>query len=53
MIQWIPQDKLGLSRDAIARANAKGIDMTDTDASINDKGKIEVSRGTLPGVDFD
>jgi len=52
-MQWLPRDKLGLSQDAIRSARAKGIDATDEDAIINDKGKIEVFRDTLPGQSFD
>lgn len=47
---WLPRDKLGISQEAIAEAQKRNIDMTDEDARLNEKGKIEVSRPTLPGT---
>jgi hypothetical protein len=49
---WLPRDKLGISEEAVRNARQRGIDITDSDAKIDDKGKIEIFRDTVPGTDF-
>ena len=49
---WLPKDSLGLSSEAVQNARARGIDITDQEADINDKGKLEIYRDTVPGLDF-
>ena len=49
---WLPKDKFGISEEAVRNARQRGIDITDEDAKIDDKGKIEIFRDTIPGTDF-
>jgi hypothetical protein len=50
---WLPRDQLGLSAEQVSKARSHGIDITDEDATIDQKAKIEIQRDTLPGQDFD
>lgn len=50
---WLPRDQLGLSAEQVSKARSHGVDITDEDATVNEKGKIEIQRDTLPGQDFD
>jgi len=49
---WLPRDPLNISQDAVRRARAKGILITDDDATLDNKGKVDISRETVPGEDF-
>jgi len=49
---WLPRDPLNISQDAVRRAKAKGILITDDDATLDNKGKLDISRETVPGEDF-
>ena len=49
---WLPRDNLGISKEAVRNARARGIDITDQDADINEKGKVDIHRDTVPGLDF-
>ncbi|KAK9898454.1 DUF221-domain-containing protein [Cystobasidium minutum MCA 4210] len=50
---WLPRDNLGLSAEQVSKARSHGVDITDEDATMNEKAKIELQRDTLPGQDFD
>lgn len=50
---WIPRDQLGLSAEQVQKARSHGVDITDEDATIDEKAKLEIQRDTLPGRDFD
>lgn len=50
---WLPRDQLGLSAEQVSKARSHGVDITDEDATIDQKAKIEIQRDTLPGQDFD
>jgi hypothetical protein len=49
---WLPNDQLGLSREAVERARRRNVLITDDDATIDEKGKVDISRDTVPGEDF-
>lgn len=49
---WIIHDDLGISSEAVRNARARGVDMTDEDTSINEKGKVKIHTKTLPGLDW-
>ena len=50
---WLPRDQLGLSAEQVSKARSHGVSITDEDATIDEKAKIEIQRDTLPGQDFD
>jgi len=50
---WLPRDQLGLSREAVERARARGVQITDEDATIDNDGKIDIQTDELPGEDHD
>lgn len=50
---WLPRDELGISAEQVLKARAHGVDITDEDATVTPKGKIEIQRDTLPGQSFD
>lgn len=50
---WLPRDQLGLSAEQVQKAREHGVDITDEDATIDQKAKLELQRDTLPGQDFD
>lgn len=50
---WLPKDALGLSDEAVKNARAHDIDITNKDATIDSKGKIHISRDSIPGTDQD
>ncbi|KAK9898455.1 DUF221-domain-containing protein [Cystobasidium minutum MCA 4210] len=50
---WLPRDELGISNEQVLKASAHGVNITDHDATITQKGKIEIQRDTLPGQGFD
>lgn len=50
---WLPRDELGISNEQVMNARMRGVDMTDGDATINQKGKVDIQRDTLPGQPFD
>jgi hypothetical protein len=50
---WLPRDPLGLSDEAVKNARAHNISITDRDATIDDKGKVRISRDSIPGTEFD
>lgn len=50
---WLPRDDLGISGEQVMLARSRGVDMTDLDATISPKGKVDIQRDTLPGQPFD
>lgn len=50
---WLPRDQLGLSAEQVQKARSHGVDITDEDATIDEKAKLKLQRDTLPGQDFD
>jgi hypothetical protein len=50
---WIPRDRHGLSTEQVSSARGHGVDITDEDATIDEKAKVEIQRDTLPGQGFD
>ena len=50
---WLPRDDLGISSEQVTNARSHGVDMTDGDATISAKGKVDIQRDTLPGQPFD
>lgn len=50
---WIPRDEMGISAEQVIHARAHSVSITDEDATISPKGKIEIRRDTLPGQAFD
>ena len=50
---WLPQDALGISDEAVRNARALRINITSRDATIDAKGKIQISRSSIPGTDHD
>jgi hypothetical protein len=49
---WLPRDQLGLSKEAVERGRRRNILITDDDATIDEKAKVEITRDTVPGEDF-
>lgn len=49
---WLPRDPLGLSQEAVSRARRRNVLITDDDATIDEKGKVDITRDTVPGEDF-
>ena len=50
---WLPRDNLGLSHEAVRRGRKHGVLITDDDATIDEKGKVDITRDTQPGETFD
>jgi hypothetical protein len=49
---WLPRDQLGLSKEAVERGRRRNILITDDDATIDEKAKVEITRDAVPGEDF-
>ena len=49
---WLPRDQLGLSKEAVERARRRNVLITDENATIDEKGKVDISTDEVPGEDF-
>lgn len=49
---WYPQDRFGLSGEAVARAREHGLDATDKGTSFNEKNKIQTDMYCPPGEEL-